>query len=213
MSNTGNWGGDKIIVYLPRKDEKRNRHWCAHYRNKDNFCEELNGKCRGSAQCPYYKLLTTPPKPGNDYYKIELIDLKDIIVPEDRRRSLDDEIKIIYKFCYECKTFKEIITVYRDNGKYVLMRGYRYYYVAKELGLKQIYAIILDKKPIDPEPKNDLWDLIRKKGTYLKHRTLGKVVVINSTPDRITVETASGEKKDLSIEAYLKYNLIQIIES
>ena len=49
------WWGDKMIVSLSGKDQRRQKQWCDFYRKDDKFCTKQVLKCQGSSQCPYYK--------------------------------------------------------------------------------------------------------------------------------------------------------------
>jgi hypothetical protein len=53
------WWGDKMIVSLSGKDQRRQKQWCEYYRKTDKFCVERVCKCTGSSHCEFYK-----KKPG-----------------------------------------------------------------------------------------------------------------------------------------------------
>ena len=53
MSQRGDWG-DKTIITLPSDGVRRHKTWCVNYCT-GGHCILLNGKCRGSSFCRYYK--------------------------------------------------------------------------------------------------------------------------------------------------------------
>jgi hypothetical protein len=210
MSNTGTYG-NMVIVYLYSHDERRHRKWCVHYSNKDNCCGEINGKCCGSAHCQYYKSnKTTPPSeqdtPRKDDTRIELIALKDITVPDNKRIVLKEEADALIAFCKQNKRFDCQITVGYEYGKYVLKKGYLYYYVAEQLGLIEIYAIIIKTEP-------EICDVLRKPGTKLIHRITRKLLtVVKASEEYLYVKDEDGKEITLKIEVCVKNDLYRPVD-
>lgn len=49
------WWGDKLIISLSGKDQRRQKNWCVYYRPADKFCTEQVCKCMGASHCKFYK--------------------------------------------------------------------------------------------------------------------------------------------------------------
>ena len=220
MAERGRWG-DKIIVVLHAKDDRRHRRWCEYYRESDGLCYKSCAKCGGSAHCKHYKPtkrpheeipVPTPPKPDNvkkltkeSFDGIQLIDMKDIILPlKHMQPPSPEKVAALRKFYQENGVLDKPIVVSCHGNKYMLEDKYLRYYVAKQLGLPKIHAKIGTKK-------NKPEDYIRKKGSKLIHKSYGEVTVVSSTMMHTVVRDSEGKLITLDIETCLKNNLLQVI--
>lgn len=222
MSKRGDWG-DKTIIVLHPKDERRHRKWCEHYREEDGLCYKTFAKCGGSAHCKNYKAVHRanvyqPPQPQRKVdnappskYKqpfagIQMIAMADIIMPKHKLHSPSPKkVAELHKYYQEHGALDKPVIVSCAGKKYRLEDKYLRYYVAKELGLKEIPAKIGTEKEMKPE------DAIRKKGTKLIHKSYGEVVVESSTLKHAVVINAEGKHITLDIETCINNKLFTVV--
>ena len=222
MSKRGDWG-DKTIIVLHPKDERRHRKWCEHYREEDGLCYKTFAKCGGSAHCKNYKVVHRanvyqPPQPQRKVdnappskYKqpfagIQMIAMADIIMPKHKLHPPSPKkVAELHKYYQEHGALDKPVIVSCAGKKYRLEDKYLRYYVAKELGLKEIPAQIGTEKEMKPE------DAIRKKGTKLVHKSYGEVVVESSTLKHAVVINAEGKRITLDIETCINNKLFTVV--
>ena len=223
MSKRGDWG-DKTIVVLHSKDERRHRKWCEHYRKEDGLCYKTFAKCAGSAHCNNYKLsrsvhidqslpIPKPPEAPPDpkgkqpFAGIQMIAMSDIIMPTHKLNPPAlKRVAELHKYYQEHGTLDKPIIVSCAGQKYRLEDRYLRYYVAKELGLKEIPAKIGKREETKTE------DAIRKKGAVLIHKTYGRVVVESSTLKHSVVVDDDGKQITLDIETCVNKKLFSVVD-
>lgn len=222
MSKRGDWG-DKTIIVLHPNDERRHRKWCEHYSKEDGKCYKTLEKCGGSAHCKNYKVVhranacqppltqkkvegTTQTKYKQPFQGIQLIDMADIIMPTHKLHPPSPtKVAELHRYYQEHGTLDKPIIVSCAGKKYRLEDKYLRYYVAKELGLKDIPAKIGTKKEMKAE------DAIRKKGTKLIHKSYGEVIVESSTLKHVVVINSEGKHITLDIETCINKKLVSIV--
>lgn len=219
MSKRGDWG-DKTIVVLHSKDERRHRKWCEHYRKEDGQCCKTFSKCGGSAHCKNYKVVHfandyKPPQPQKKTeeacqtnYKrpfsgIQLIAMADIIMPMNKFYPPSPaKVAELQGYYQEYGTLDRPVIVSCFGEKYRLEDQYLQYCVAKKIGLKEIPAKIGTKQEMQLE------DAIRKKGARLIHKSYGEVVVESSTLRHAVVINTDGKRITLDIETCVNNKLL-----
>lgn len=193
-------------------DPRRHKSRCIYYISKSKACEYRNGNCIGSAHCMKYKERINEevqkgncisPKPvkhfdGIKEISIELITVNHSKAKKPKQEKVDALIEYYRKNGHLDKPF--IVSI--QNDSYLLEDKYLRYYVAEELGLKNVPAKIGTLQ----ERKDE--DKLRKKGMKVIHKTHGKGIVIDADEAYTTVRFGNGKEVKLSISTCIQNKLI-----
>jgi len=102
--------------------------------------------------------------------------------------------------------FDKPLVVSCQGTKYILEDRYVRYYVALQLGVQEIDAVIGTKEQCTIE------DNLKYIGTKITHQKYGNGKIIDINGDIITVEFTDGKKVRLSISYCVKNQIILILK-
>lgn len=194
-------------------DPKRHRSKCDHYEKSTGYCKKRVMRCVGSAHCDYYHSSKEPVtdalstqdrvRPFNGVKKILMEDIE----IRDNKFAPPSQAKV--QAAIECfnrnGSFDRPIVVSYAGNRYYLEDKYLRYYVALQLGLKEIYARIGTYNDHSDE------DRIHNIGQRVQHKVFGKGKIINSTIDTVEIEFESENIKKLSIRTCIDEKMISFL--
>lgn len=204
-------------------DDRRHRSRCVHYRGKpEGHCDFYCGKCRGAAHCEKYaekhfenyevaQMANNSAKQSITCAKFEgvkNIPLSLVVLDEKFRGTdpKDGKVQELKKYVKENGKLDKPIAVSCEGSSYRLKDKYLRYYVAKELGLKEIPAETGTRDELD------CYDKLRTLGTLVwikKTAEVGEVISFSLEQTRLRLD--SGQEKLFDIHRGLKSEAIRIL--
>lgn len=228
MRERGYVEGTSGVMYVHKKDERRHRKRCVHYRI-DGSCGYMS-KCGGAAHCQFYeeeridkkdRLVSVPIKNKVErvyvnsvedkvdesvkvFSGVQTIRLDQIVVPKKYLRLSPDSKKVetLYKYYKSHKRLDKPIYVSIKNGMYYLEDKYLRYYVAKELGLKRVRA------RIGTYSESVMYDRLQKVGRSVKHKKYGIGTIVENDGKYVTVLFDKGEDIRFDLDICIKNNIL-----
>lgn len=133
----------------------------------------------------------------------------DSIVADKFRNTVPDPLKVkrmkdIYK---NHGKFDIPIHVIKRGNKYILEDKYLRYYVAKQLGHREIYAAIEIDNNYEELTKFELTDV----GARISHKAFGKGTVVSCISDRITVKFDSGKESTFDLKLCQREGILHLV--
>lgn len=217
MKERGFVEGTVGITYVHKKDDRRHRKRCTHYR-KDGSCGYMS-KCGGASQCMFYeeedsevefvynrKKSTIKEVPHNKtpqnekcsvkrvkgaerFSGAQSIKLSEIVVPKKfaNKTPSAEKVRALYDYYEIHKKMDKPIFVSLKDGKYYLEDKYLRYYVSKELGKTWISA------RIGTQEESKLYDRLLTAGERVRHKLFGIGTIKESDGKYINVKFDSGK--------------------
>ncbi len=208
-------------------DDRRHRSRCIHYSGKqEGHCDYFCVKCRGAAHCEKYDEYQIPKNENEslqqtsntnsakktdsciEFTGIKNIPMNLIILDKNFMRAIPKEKKIqkIREYIRINGQLDKPIAVTCNGSFYELQDKYLRYYVAKELGLKEI--------PAETGSKEELanYDKLRSLGTLVWVKKYGEAAeIIDFSLTRTMLRLDSGKEKTFDIHTSLKTGAIRIL--
>ena len=205
------WHVEKMV--RQEGDSRRHRSRCIHNDKKNSHCSKVVGKCIGAAHCSYYEECQTQGEEAtkvvndenkSDFKGIRMIKISDIELRGKYRVPAKDKISAVISYFKENGKLDKPISVSCNGNKYVLEDKYLRYYVAKQLGLKEVPA------KISTEKENKLEDKIRIIGRKVTHSKFGVGKIVSVSDDKVEIAFNTGKTIDFSIDICVKKELLTI---
>ena len=227
MERHGFVEGTTGITYVHKKDDRRHRKHCVHYR-KDGSCAYMS-RCGGSAHCQLYSEteckseisvvtkdkinIITEEKNVNEsvqedsaiaFQGIQTIRLDDIIVPDKFLRKQPNPKKVdeLHNYYNEHKKLDKPIYVLIKDGKYYLEDKYLRYYVAKELGKTWINARV-------GTYAESIKDELHKIGSRVHHKKYGIGTIMGNDGKYVAISFDIGKEAEFNIEMCIKNEILK----
>lgn len=228
MKKHGFVEGTTGITYVHKKDDRRHRKHCIHYR-KDGSCAYMS-KCGGSAHCGCYEeqkveVKQIYPKQGNveindakeninkkvevttnveKFSGVQTIKMSDIVVPDKFLLKKPETKKVVelHEYYKQYKKLDKPIYVSIKDGKYFLEDKYLRYYVAKELGKTWINA------RIGTYQESQAGDKLNKIGRRVHHKKYGEGTIVDNDGKYVKVSFDIGKDVNFDFETCVKKNIL-----
>ena len=143
------------------------------------------------------------PKPVKHFDGIKEISTELITVNHSKaKKPKQEKVAALIEYYRKNGHLDKPVIVSIQNDSYLLEDKYLRYYVAEELGLKNVPAKIGTLQ----ERKDE--DKLRKKGMKVIHKTHGKGIVIDDDEAYTTVRFGNGKEVKLSISTCIQNKLI-----
>lgn len=204
------WHVEKMV--RQEGDPRRHRSRCIYYDKKNSHCPKVVGKCVGAAHCSYYEEecideISIPKHVVAEkeaFQGIKMIAMADIEVSDKFKLPSKEKIDAVIQYYKEHGKIDKPVSVSCHGKKYKLEDKYLRYYVAKQLGLKEIPA------RISTEKENKLEDKIRVVGTKVKHTKYGIGKITRVTDNSVDIIFESGKESTFNVEMCVKSKLISL---
>ena len=205
-------------------DDRRHRSRCIHYSGKqEGHCDYFCVKCRGAAHCEKYaenQIQNNELSQDNNtnlakktascikFAGIKYIPMN-LIVPDNKFRDKipkEKKIREVKEYIRINGQLDKPVAVTCNGSFYKLQDKYLRYYVAEELGLKEI--------PAETGNAEELanYDKLRTLGTIVWVKKYGEVAeVIGFSLSQTTLRLDSGKEKIFDIHRSLETKTIRIL--
>lgn len=203
------------VIGNSEDEDRRHRARCSFYTNKKtSYCNYYNERCRGAAHCTAYKdknvdfnMEQVPVDIVKPFVDIRHIEISKIIVPKDVfDKPSEEKIKKLIDFYKRNQRLDKPIVVECAKNSYLLKDKYLRYLVAKQLGLKELYAEMGNQEDIRS------WNKLRKKGTLVWVNKLGDVgEVVDFTIRKVTIKFDNGVIKEYDIHKCISTGTIRVL--
>lgn len=206
------WHVEKMV--RKEGDPRRHRSRCIYYNKSTGHCPKVVSKCVGAAHCNYYeecRVDETEPIHVNvvmdksDFQGVKMIAMSDIEVSNKFKLPAQDKIDAVIQYYRKNGKLDKPISVSCHGKKYKLEDKYLRYYVAQQLGLKEVPA------RISTEKENKLEDKIRIVGTRVKHTKYGNGKIVNVTDKNVDILFETGKAVSFNIDMCVKKIFISVI--
>ena len=199
------WHIEKMV--REEGDPRRHRSRCIYYSKESSHCSKIVSKCGGAAHCNYYEEKRVVEPVISDkkaFHGIKMIVMSDIEVSDKFILPSKEKIDAVIRYYKEHEKLDKPVSVSCHGKKYKLEDKYLRYYVAKQLGLKEIPA------RISTEKENRVEDKMRVVGAKVKHIKYGKGVVTRVMDNSVIIAFESGKETTFNIEICVKNKLITL---
>ena len=171
-------------LHLREGEKRRHRSNCIYYTKETKHCIKRGMPCVGSSHCKYYReksadketerKVSTPPKPEHkveSFDGIKLIPMDKITArKKDFKPPSPEKAKKLREYYREHGELDKPVVVVIENGRYIVVDKYLRYFVAQQMQLKKVHAVMR-------QGEESLQEILHTAGRKVVHNTYGEGVI------------------------------------